>query len=143
MDSSSKQNVNLTPRECEILVGAWLSLKDPQPQLDYENFANFLGLQKAKSARNAFGVLKKRLQEEFGNGVSGNSVNNKVVTTKKTSTKSTTTKKKASEMLGDDTGGDQVDTNPFQPAAKKAKQDNYDPGHSELEEGYIFEDGRI
>ncbi|TLS20970.1 uncharacterized protein PpBr36_10883 [Pyricularia pennisetigena] len=140
MDSSGKPKVKLSSREAELLVGAWLSLKNSQ--IDYDNFAAFLGLQKAKSARNAFGTLKKRLREEFGDGVGGR-VTARAAVSKNTTAKASTAKKKASETLRDATDDDVFDANPFQPPAKKAKQDNYGPGHFELKEAYYFEDGRI
>ncbi|TLD11778.1 hypothetical protein PspLS_11675 [Pyricularia sp. CBS 133598] len=136
MGPSGKDKVNLNQRECELLVGAWLSLKNPQ--IDYEIFANFLGLEKAKSARNAFIALRKRFQDEFGAGYTVNAP------AKDNTTKpSTAKKKKASEMLGDDTRDDQFDTNPLEPAAKKVKQDTHDPGQFVIQEGYYYDYGRI
>ncbi|KAI6316122.1 hypothetical protein MCOR34_004445 [Pyricularia oryzae] len=129
-----KDRMSLNQRESELLICAWLSLKNPQ--LDYKIFGAYMDI-RPKTARNAFVELRKRFLDEFGAGYIVNAPLN--VTTPK----SKATKKKASEMLKTDTCNEQFDTNSSDPAANELEQTTSDSGYFELKEAYNIDDGRM
>lgn len=81
----------LSAREQEILMAAWLSIKGPEPQINYEKLAIILGLKNAHTASTIFYNVKKKVKQFQAQ--SGDAANEPKANSGSTSAKSTPRKR--------------------------------------------------
>ncbi|KAL1888886.1 hypothetical protein Sste5346_009270 [Sporothrix stenoceras] len=85
VDNIGATKPNLSPRDQEILMAAWLSIKGAEPQVDYDKLAKILSLKNAHSANTSFYNVKKKIKA-FNSLTNGDSVTQSTYSRPKTAT---------------------------------------------------------